>query len=100
MSNKHKKKNNTTQTSDAETTDTIETHVPAITVAANNNRVALILTASSQNQQRVWIGGEINRGIPLHAGEKITLKTNQAITLLGEQGDQVFMAELQQEGPC
>ncbi len=65
-----------------------------ITISGNALRKELILSASKTNQQAIWLGGEENAGTPLLPDEKITLKTNQAITVLGETGDWLYVAEL------
>lgn len=71
-----------------------ETIVYPITIAANPLRKELILTASQTNQGLIWLGGEENSGTPLAPAEKITLQTDQAITLLGNAGDWCYAAEL------
>ena len=63
-------------------------------IDANSQRQQLILTANPSNQQPVWLGGEKNTGTPLLPGEKLTLATHEALTLLGQIDDWVYVAEL------
>jgi len=65
-----------------------------VTIAGNSLRKELILTASKTNQGLLWLGGEENTGTPLAPSEKITLQTDEPITVLGEAGDWLYVAEL------
>jgi len=65
-----------------------------ITIAGNPLRKKLILTASKTNQGLIWLGGEENTGTPLAPSEKITLQTDEPITVLGEARDWLYVAEL------
>lgn len=65
-----------------------------ITIAGNPLRKELILTASKTNQGLIWLGGEENTGTPLAPSEKITLETDEPLTVLGEAGDWLYVAEL------
>ncbi len=87
---KKKSEKNTTK----ETETPVETVVYPITIAGNELRKELILTASKTNKGLIWLGGEEHTGTPLAPSEKITLPTNEAITALGEAGDWLYVAEL------
>jgi len=65
-----------------------------ITIAGNPLRKELILTASKTNQGLIWLGGEENTGTPLAPSEKITLATDEPLTVLGEAGDWLYVAEM------
>jgi len=81
---------------DKEETETppVELVTYPVTIAGNPLRKELILTASKTNQGLIWLGGEENTGTPLAPSEKITLQTDEPITVLGEAGDWLFLAEL------
>ena len=77
--------------------DQPETTVLPITIGANPNRKELILTANVTNKEFAWLGGVENEGIPLQPGEKIKLNTDQALEVIGQDGDWLHVAELVRE---
>ena len=72
----------------------IETVVNPVEISANPLRKTLFISANPANNNIVWIGGEENTGIPLLPGEKLPFETDQAISVLGQAGDWVHVAEL------
>lgn len=70
--------------------------VHVVTVAANPARQSLLLKAAPNNQGVVWLG-EKNTGIPLFPGNERALASNAEITITGQAGDQLYLAELNTE---
>lgn len=64
------------------------------TIVANTLRTELILYAGKNNTADVWLSSEQDEGIPLIAGDRITLNSNQAVTLNGAENDRVLVAEI------
>ncbi len=77
-------------------TDTppVETVVNPVEIPANPLRKTLFISANPANENIVWIGGEENVGMPLLPGEKLPFETSEAISVLGQAGDWVHVAEL------
>lgn len=65
-----------------------------VVIAANANRNTLVIMASENNTQRIWVGG-VNVGIPLIAGQEFNLGSNAAVTLHAENpADTCYLAEV------
>ena len=65
-----------------------------VTIAGDGLRKELVLTANATNQSVIWLGGEENSGTPLSPNEKITLTMTNPLTVLGQAGDWLYVAEL------
>ncbi len=72
----------------------VETVVHPVEIPANPLRQTLFISANPDNDNIIWIGGEENTGIPLMPGEKLPFETSEAISVLGQAGDWVHVAEL------
>lgn len=77
--------------------DQPETAVLPVIIGSNPNRKELILTANLTNKEFIWLGGVENEGIPLQPGEQTKLNTDQAIEVIGQDGDWLHVAELMRE---
>ena len=82
------------KTKSKNTTPPVETIVNPVDIPANPLRKTLFISANPANENLVWIGGEENTGIPLLPGEKLPFETSEAISVLGQAGDWVHVAEL------
>lgn len=65
-----------------------------IVIAGNENRCQLILAAAQNNEGNIWLSDTTGKGVPLYAGERITLNCNQAMAITGEEDDKLFVAEI------
>ena len=72
----------------------VETVVNPVEIPANPLRKTLFISANPANANIVWIGGEENTGIPLLPGEKLPFETGDALSVVGQAGDWVHVAEL------
>lgn len=90
MTDKRQRKKNKNDTPPPEP----ETIVLPVEIPANPLRKTLFISANPANDNIVWIGGEENTGIPLLPGEKLPFETSEAISVLGQAGDWVHVAEL------
>lgn len=65
--------------------------VPVVqTIAANAARKNIMIKADSANAGLIWVGGVVDDGIPLAAGENIVLDGTAAVDLLGTAGGDVI----------
>jgi len=80
-----------------EETSTPEPVVLPEVIPGNPNRIELILYANITNSAVVWVGGEENSGIPLLPNDKLTLEATEDLSVIGEAGNWLHVAELVRE---
>ncbi len=54
-----------------------------VDIAANNERLTLVIMASEDNTGLIWVGGD-KVGIPLSAGREFNLGSGSAVTLYAQ----------------
>ncbi len=70
--------------------DTVIEH----TIAPNAIRDVLILTASTDNAQPVWLGGTEGQGTPVFPGDRLFVEGNHGLTLAAKTDHTLYVAEV------
>ncbi len=63
-------------------------------VNANHKRDLLVVTADANNLAPIWIGGEVSKGVPLFAGDRLFLEGQNYFVFVGKADHIMYIAEI------